>query len=135
MNKTTVACSLLLTFFLAGCGGGSKGPVTYSVSGTVTFDGEPVKKGDIKFVPEEPGAAPDAGSIVDGKYSLSAKGGKKKVQITASRDVPGKTTKGAMGEDIAVKEEFIPARYNSQTELTADVTGAKTFDFKLTTAK
>ncbi len=122
----------LLTM-IVGCPAGSGGPATYSVSGTVKFDGQPVKTGDIQFEPETPGQAPDAGQIVNGSYTLKAKAGKKKVKITASRDIPGKTTKGAMGEDIVAKEDFIPANYNSKTELTAEVkaSGTNSFNFEL----
>jgi hypothetical protein len=124
----------LLVSFSAGCGSSPKGPATHPVSGTVTFDGEPLKTGDIQFEPEAAGTGPDAGAIVNGKFSFRAKAGKKRVKITASRDVAGKTMKGAMGEDIPVREDFVPERYNAKTELTADVQpkGANAFDFKLT---
>lgn len=121
-----------LLSLVAGCGSGG-GPATYAASGTVKFDGQPLKTGDIQFEPETPGLAPDAGQIVNGSYSLKVKAGKKKVKITAAREIPGKSTKGAMGEDIIAKEDFIPANYNSQTELTAEVkaSGSNTFNFDL----
>lgn len=122
-----------LLSLIVGCSSGSNGPTTYSVSGTVKFDGQPLKTGDILFEPETPGLAPDAGQIANGSYALKAKAGKMKVKITASREIPGKVTKGAMGEDIVAKEDFIPANYNSQTELSAEVkpSGSNTFNFDL----
>ena len=129
-----VSISLVgLLSLTAGCGSGGNGPATFSVSGTVKFDGQPIKTGDIQFEPETPGLAPDAGQIVNGSYSLKAKAGKKKVKIMASREIPGKTTKGAMGEDIVAKEDFIPETYNSKTELTAEVkaSGGNSFNFDL----
>jgi hypothetical protein len=125
---------VLLACVTVGCGSGSDGPPTYSVTGTVTVDGQPLKTGDIRFDPEVAGMAPDAAVITDGKFSLRAKTGKKRVVITATRDVPGQTKKGAMGEDIPVTEDFIPARYNTSTELIETVTtGTNSFKFDLVT--
>src|SRR5207248_8852791 len=111
---------------VAGCG--DSGPKMYPVSGTVTFDDQPIPEGDIVFLPEEKQFGPDAGKIKDGKYAFRAKGGKKKVQIQASRLIPGK--KGPMGEPA--REDYIPPRYNTKTELTADVgSGTSEFNFNL----
>ncbi|MDB5385017.1 MAG: hypothetical protein JWM11_663 [Planctomycetaceae bacterium] len=123
---------VLLTCFVLGCGSGSDAPPTFSVSGTITFDGQPVKSGEITFESDEKGVAPDAGPITDGKFSLKAKEGKKLVKIRAMREVPGKATKGAMGEDISAKEQYIPARYNEKTELVESVEAvSNSFDFTL----
>lgn len=104
---------------LMGCA--NSGPETYSVTGTVTFNGQPIPTGDITFESDSGDASADAGRIVDGKYECKARPGRKKVKITASREKPGKTTKGAMGETIAEREEYIPLNYNSETELTAEI--------------
>jgi len=121
-----------LSCLIIGCGSGNTGPQTYEVTGTVTFDGQPVKSGDIQFEPETPGESPDGGPIIDGKFSIRAKPGKNLVSIRATRDVPGQTTKGAMGEDIAKKEEFIPEKYNAATELSETVkTSGNSFTFTL----
>jgi hypothetical protein len=108
----------------AAVGCGSSGPREYEVTGTVTFDQQPVVDGDIIFVPEEKEFGPDAGKIVDGKYRAKVKAGKKRVVIQASRPVPGK--KGPMGEQAI--EDYIPFRYSDRekTELRADVGEGKT---------
>jgi hypothetical protein len=61
----TVAACLLA----AGCGGTESGPSRYRLSGTVTFDGQPVPAGTIYL---EPASGP-AGSarIIDGKYDTN----------------------------------------------------------------
>lgn len=114
---------------MAGCGG-DKGPKKYEVTGTVKFDGKDVTDGDITFTPEDKTVGPEAGKIVAGKYKLSAREGKNKVEITATRVVPGK--KGPMGtEDVL--EDLIPEKYNTKTELSVDVGSGKTehnFDLK-----
>ena len=78
--------SLLLTFLftsvialVAGCGNGMNGS-SFNVSGAVTYDGQPVPVGYIKFIPKGDGATGFA-SIRDGKYDTSI--GKKKRGIEA----------------------------------------------------
>ena len=119
----------LVGIFVCGCSSGSR---SYPVKGVVTFDGEPVPNGDIMFVEEDGSIAPDAGKIVNGKYDMQVKGGKKRVEIRASKEVPG--AKGLMGPAL---EDYIPSRYNSRTELSRDVTsqGPNQFDFKLKSGK
>jgi hypothetical protein len=104
------------------------GPKKFKVTGTVTFDGQPVDSGEIIFVPEEKELAPDSGKIKKGSFTAQVTAGKKRVQIRASRLVPGMSN--PMGP---VREDYIPARYNSQSELTAEVTpnGANHWNFPL----
>ncbi len=102
----------VLTVLLSGCGPAK--PETCPVSGTVTWNGQPLPDGYIQFDAEDgKGVPPDAGPIKDGKYQLPVKPGKKKVQITATREVGNKDP--AMG--MAPRQQYIPARYNLKTEL------------------
>ena len=132
MLRTLVIGLIGLAPLLTGCSG-KDGTETYPVSGTVSFNGQPVKVGDIVFEPESSEMSPDGGQIIDGKYNCKAKVGRMKVRISATREIPGKTTKGAMGEDIVEKEEYIPAKYNTATELTAEIDAAdeNTVNFEL----
>lgn len=58
-------CGLAALVILAGCGG-DEGPPRYSLSGTVTFEGESIPFGWMIFAPENgPGAT---ANIEDGKY-------------------------------------------------------------------
>jgi hypothetical protein len=130
-NRFTTLVALLATTMIVGCG--STGLDTHPVSGKVTFDGQPVPEGRILF--RAVGGDPRAFSaeIKDGLYQLEAFSGKMTVEITASRPVPGKFDESNPGEKVPVGEMYIPARYNSRTELTADVaTGKNQFDFSLT---
>ena len=112
---------------LAGCGG--SGPKTYDVSGTVTFDGQNVPTGEIMFIPDDKSVGPVEGKITDGKYTAKVREGKNRVEIRASRAVPGK--KGPMGNEDFL-EPYIPKKYNEKSTLTADVgDGKTTHDFKL----
>ena len=77
----------LLAVLAAGCG--PSGPKTYPVSGTVTFNGEAVRKGHIVFSPVDGSTAPDAGEILNGEFHLQAKAGKKRAKKKpASRKKP-----------------------------------------------
>ena len=58
-------------FLSPGCGDDGGLAERYSVSGRVTYKGEPVKKGAINFVPGKPEGHPAAGTIEDGYYSLT----------------------------------------------------------------
>jgi hypothetical protein len=123
-------------FLLAGCGSGKS-----SVEGTVTFDGAPVDGGAIIFRPE--GAAKESqlggAQILEGKYVIdSAKGlppGKYRVEILwkkkTGKQIPNKSDAGTTVEET---KQVIPTRYNSATELSADIksgsNSAVNFDLK-----
>ncbi len=115
--------AVLLVAVAMGCG--KSGPRVYEVTGTVTFDNEPLPTGDIIFYPDEKEYGADAGKIEDGHYKVKVKAGKKTVTIRATRPVPGK--KGPMGNEQAV-EDYIPARYSDKdkTELSAEVGDGQT---------
>jgi hypothetical protein len=69
-------CLLLVTILLAGCA--KPGPQLYDVSGSITFDGQPIPKGTVLFQPDESkGCTGSAGIalIRDGKYDTAAEGG------------------------------------------------------------
>lgn len=135
MHLQKLGFVVCLAILASGCGG-DDGPAMHPVAGTVTFDGQPVKDGDILFVSDNPAFGPDAAKIKDGKFSLMAKEGKAKVKILAVRDLPGPKKKGAMGEEVQPTEQFIPPCYNDKTTLTANVplTDAKEIEFLLTNA-
>ena len=107
---------------LAGCSDAPPGPRLVPVTGTVSYDGKPLPDGDIMFVPADKSVGPEATKIKDGKYSFKAREGKNRVEVTASRPVPGK--KGPMGEDAF--KSYIPTKYNQKSELTAEVSAGST---------
>ena len=117
-------CGLVL--LPMGCGR----PTTYPVSGTVTYNREPIPEGYIAFVPEGPGRG-GGGRITNGRYSITAQAGKNRVEITASKAVP--LPRGEVGMNGAKEEvrQYLPTRYNFETELRADITQATTLDYKL----
>ncbi|MEO8497724.1 MAG: hypothetical protein ABI614_21875 [Planctomycetota bacterium] len=118
MNRWDV---LLVLVTLATLGCGPSGPTTYPVKGTVTLDGTPVEAGDVIFLDAGNQLAPYAGKIQNGQFEFQSSEGKKRVEIRASRMEklpPGQ--QGAMGETEAAVD-YIPERYNLNSELTAEV--------------
>lgn len=113
---------------LIGCAGSHSNKV--QVSGTATFGGEPIERGDIVLLAVEGDAAPDAGKITDGKFSFPAAKGKKRVEIHASRPGPPDNEMGS-----PTRIDYIPARYNANSTLTATVSANSndnSFSFVLT---
>jgi hypothetical protein len=123
----------LVLISLAGCSGRP------AVQGTVTFDGASVDDGAISFVPA--GGAGSAGpvgvKVADGKYTIGGDRGlapgSYRVEITWKKKT-GKTvpTPGDPAVQMPETKQVIPPRYNTRTELTADITsGSNTKDFEL----
>jgi hypothetical protein len=118
--------SLLLALLLLVCGGCNSGPRLEHVGGTVSCDGQPVENGTLELIPIADTDGPSMGSaIVNGRFDVPAKkgarsGGTYKVVITALRP-SSKTVPNIFdpsGKPLALGEQFIPPRYNTQSELT-----------------
>ena len=124
---------IALAAMLAGCGD-SGGPRTYKVTGEVTLDGQPLPtEGTIilHHVPPDQDAA--SAQIIDGEFSLRATEGQKRIEVHASREVPGETN--AYGSPLV--EPYIPQKYNANSVLAAEVSATEEnhFVFDLTTAE
>lgn len=114
MRVPSVLCVFAaLMLLLVGCG--SSGPETFTVSGTVTLDGEPVVQGDISFWDPERQVGACGGKIVDGQYSFESSPGSKNVDITAYRETGEMDTTSNPGEEAPMLEMYIPTKYNTPT--------------------
>ncbi len=103
------------------------------VTGTVSLDGQPIASGEVIFRAEDGKGPTHAGKIKDGTFSFSSSPGKKRVEITAMRPVPGRTENLNPGSPPSpVLEQCIPEAYNSRSILTAEVKkDARQFPFDL----
>lgn len=137
------SCAALLLLLLAGCGGG--GPVTHSVSGTITYNNRPVAEAQVGFIPTDPTAQtkPARGQTdAAGRYTLTtyvtpeykaagAMAGK--FNVTVEKGLPQNQI--VTYDDIKNRKPEIPPAYadSQQTKLTAEVTaaGPNQFDFTL----
>jgi hypothetical protein len=128
---------LCLSLALLGCGEDPyQGPQRYPLTGTVTFNGEPVDGGAISFIPQGGKENPTGGTITGGKYSVAedrgANAGKYRVEITWPKPTGKKVKSEDTGEMVDVTAEVIPPKYNTMSELTADVSETNTtFNFDL----
>lgn len=126
MTRMLVLIGLVAALgMLGGCGG----PAGKSISGNVSFDGAPVEEGEIIFRPEDSKEPVVATKIVNGQYSAVCPPGRRTVEIRALR-----ATDKPDGVGGFLTEPYIPAKYNDQTTLEAnvDLSGPATFDFDLT---
>jgi len=113
--------SALLLFTVIGCGGGETGPKLYTIKGVVTFAGAPLADGEMTVRAEDGGHAAGA-KIVNGAYTLQVTPGKKRVEIIALREIPGEFREDNPGQKVAAREQYIPAKYNAQSELGFEAT-------------
>ena len=90
--------SASVTLVITSCGGTDDGlGRRFPVSGTVTYNGKPLEKGSISFIPDDPKGVGASGAIENGSYTMStggnsdgARAGKYKVTITAKEDSSAK---------------------------------------------
>lgn len=125
------------TLSCVGCGS-SKQPDLGQVQGTVTMDGSPLANAQVIFSPD--GGRPSTG-VTDaaGKYTLTyirdIKGAKLGAHSVRVETVPAVTSDQAVGiapEGPPAVAERIPIKYNTESELRAEVkSGENTIDFSL----
>jgi hypothetical protein len=104
----------------AGCG--KSGDGRSSVTGKVTYDGQPLTNGQVVFEPGAQGRMA-IGQVVDGRYTIAAErgptAGDYTVKITSSRPT-GEMAKGGPTSGDALREvhqQFLPEKYNVASEL------------------
>lgn len=127
-------CGLTLVLLVvAGCTTGEvDGLPREAVGGVVTLDGQPLPSGVIRFRPQAQGATEGGALVRDGEFFIDRESGlvpgQYMVSINASQSpgAPGQsgqaveTGGGRVGRP---SKERIPDRYNSKTELKAEIKG------------
>lgn len=103
-----IALGVLL---LTGC----DGETVQGVTGTIRLNGKPLPDGKVYFVPAD-GAPPVVADVNAGVFELKARSGSYRVEVRMFRDrVPWP------GEPHDKQMNVIPARFNSETTLNAEV--------------
>ncbi len=132
---------------LPGCFGTSDQPDLGQVKGTITLDGQPLKGIEVVFYPDG-GRPARSRTNAEGKYelkyirdTLGTKVGHNRVEIAPNEEGEESYEEEIEVEDVdaapakpllKAKKPVIPARYNTKSELEADVKpGENTFDFDL----
>lgn len=135
MKRTTQAavCLTLLVIspLVAGCGSDSD---LAAVRGKVTLDGQPLEDAIVEFQPMSADGSPSSGRTdADGQYELMH-------TFDTPGAIPGEhvvtiRTAGTFFDDEGnefEREESVPARYNTDTELKRTIdSGSNTIDFEL----
>jgi hypothetical protein len=151
----SVVCLGLVVVLLSGCGKpvDPNRPTTVRVTGTITYNQQPVEGAGVVFVPQDHSHAATARTNAEGRFQLRTFGtndgavpGSFKVTVVKTEGRPGA---GSNRDDDGLGEEeddddedetppkwLTPQRYGSvaTTDLTADVTegGDNSFTFELT---
>lgn len=112
---------LLVVVCISGC---SDDGLT-AVSGTVTFDGEPVADGSISFMPVDGNGITAGGIIENGKYKARVSPGEMAIQIHASREVKkdnptAEEIERGLDSDMV---PYIPSQYNLESTLKETIDG------------
>lgn len=160
LRRAVVVLAVSGVVVLTSCGTDDGLGRRYAVSGNVTYNGEPLEKGLISFVPEETTGVGATSAIEKGAYALSTGGeqdgarvGKYKVAISAREDslakakadfqkASGKSEAAVVPKEFLSKaakgaKSFIPEGYGDvrSTNLVAEVKAqSNSIDFKLTDA-
>jgi len=131
----SVAALCGFSLLLTGCGT----PVT--LSGNVNFNGAALPEGHLRLDADGGGASSAKAKIVAGKFTVPVSEGLKPGRYRASITATRKTGKmiarqerlsGGEAKQIEQIEQYIPERYNRQSELSVDVVaGDNTKDFNL----
>src|SRR4051812_42945591 len=106
----TLVAGILL---LAGC---DSGPKLYRVTGTVSWNGQPVETGRINLIADDGKTTPASAPIVNGKFEMTALPGLKRVEVHNQR-VTGYSKE--MQQETRTSD--IPPEYNAETKLRFEV--------------
>jgi hypothetical protein len=118
-NALSFASYCLVLGLVLGCSADAKHG---TVTGTVSFDGQPLKSGNIRFDPADGHTATADAMITDGKFSATVPPGDKRVSITAPKVIGKKKVyETPNSPTVDLTEEMLPKRYNAQSELKATV--------------
>lgn len=133
----------IVSVLLSGCGAevDQRGQ-RVGVSGQVMIDGQPLTKGRIVFVSDDGAGAVKATALIEnGTYAIDKKQGplasNARVEIHSELLELGELEVARGGDrfmKIDIRPIVIPHRYNTRSELTAQIskTGENAFNFELT---
>lgn len=118
------AIALVVPLLSFGCG--PRGAAV-AVSGAVTYAGQRVDDGAIYFVDVASQEVGGFSRVQAGRYRASVKRGHWAVRITANRPLVGKVDETG----LPLIEQYVPARFNDETELTATIDSSRRLDWNL----
>jgi hypothetical protein len=115
---------VLAVVTLPGCGGG---PEVAPVTGRVTLDGRPLEHADVTFQPDRSQRPSNGRTNADGRYQLAYKRGQPGALVGEH------TVRINVSSELVAKPPAIPARYDAESELRAEVKSGEenVFNFDL----
>lgn len=101
-----------------------------SVAGRISFRGEPLAKGIIRFLPQESGLEPGGAIISGGEYQISSESGLMPglYAITVTAPTPPPALGSESQGQLMQITELIPSDYNRQTTLFRSVQRGRSND-------
>ncbi len=113
----------VLTLLFSGCGG--DGMTT--VSGTLCWQGVPIQKGRIQFIPIDGKSAQTEAVVTDGKYSVKVPPGEKRIQIYAFEEGPERNVmdRGKVAGTIRDLKQILPPEMNEKSQIQVTIRGGK----------
>ena len=132
MRSFQQACLGLIFAGLLGCGTGNSIEVV-RVTGRVTLDDQPLEKGLIQFLPTDGNGSSAASEIRQGEYQADVQVGSKRIEVTSPKVIGQQKAYDTPDSPVIdLLKERIPAEYNVQSQLKANVSRQqKSFDFSL----
>ena len=110
----------VLGLVLAGCGSGNA-----TVTGRVTFNGEPVNRGSLTLIPVDGKGQPAGGNVENGAFTIKeVLPGEKTVQIMAVYPI-GREKRGD-GSELEIVGDLLPAEWGLDSKHTLMVTAPTT---------
>jgi hypothetical protein len=127
------ALSVATALFSAGCLGTTKP----DIAGTVTLDGQPLKRGNILFQAEGEGGKRAFADVADGRIYLNSayhdlSPGRYRVEIRSPESTGRWITPSPKEPAVMETTELLPAKYHEQSELSIDLkAGENVLKFEL----
>ena len=114
--KYFLIVTLLFAFLVCGCDSAER---TVAISGTVTFNGEPLDDAILQ-IDKNDGSAPVFVKIVDGEFSGQSTLGKKTLRFSALR--PAKPIPNDIpGSGLPSHEDIMPPKFSFKSQIVLDV--------------
>lgn len=126
-----------LSVLFTGCGPPYDGERRYPLSGTATYEGQPIDLGSITLLPLDGNSKSHSGGVItDGKYSIpEEKGpnaGKYRVEMHWLKRTGKQLLDRESGEMYDQRIEALPNKFHKNSELDVEIPAAKnTHNFEL----
>ncbi len=126
---------LLFVFPILGC---NQGDSRVEINGSVSYQGKPINKGKIYFMPRNEELPQANCDIKDGSYQIDSESGvfaaEYEVRILAYKGTGKFTDLGPLYEHRKQEgqKQILPPKFNTKTELKVSITNdSKSYDFDL----